>query len=120
MENKTKGKIVDIFQTQQISDKFKKREFVIETDEQYPQLIKMEFVQDNCSKLDSFAIGQDVEVYFNLRGRKWTNKEGKDNYFITLSVWRMVEAGTKTEIPTLPQTPPKSPEPIGDSDDLPF
>lgn len=116
MENKTKGKIVDIFQTQQITDSFKKREFVIETDEQYPQLIKMEFVQDNCSKLDSFAIGQDVEVYFNLRGRKWTNKEGKDNYFITLSVWRMVE----TEIPTLPQTPPKSPEPIGDSDDLPF
>ena len=108
MENKTKGRIIDIFQTQQISDKFKKREFVIETDEQYPQLIKMEFVQDNCSKLDSFAIGQDVEVYFNLRGRKWTNKEGKDNYFITLSVWRMVEAGTKTEIPTLPQTPPKA------------
>jgi len=118
MENKTKGKIIDIFQTQQISDKFKKREFVIETDEQYPQLIKMEFVQDNCSKLNSFAIGQDVEVFFNLRGRKWTNKEGKDNYFNTLNVWRMVE--TKTEIPTLPQTPPKSPEPIGEDDDLPF
>jgi len=95
MENKTKGKIIDIFQTQQISDKFKKREFVIETDEQYPQLIKMEFVQDNCSKLDSFAIGQDVEVYFNLRGRKWTNKDGDDKYFNTLNVWRMVETGLR-------------------------
>ena len=41
-------------------------------------------------------------------------------YFITINVWRIVEVGTKTEIPTLPQTPPKSLEPIGDSDELPF
>ena len=89
MDNKLKGRIIDIFETQQVTDTFKKREFILETDEQYSQLVKLELVQDNCTKLDSLAIGQEVTAHFNVRGRKWTNKEGKDNYFISLNVWRI-------------------------------
>ena len=53
------GRIYKIFQTVQISDTFKKREFVIETDEnpQYPEFPKLEFIQDKCTLLDSFKKG---------------------------------------------------------------
>ena len=120
MDNKLKGRIIDIFETQQIKDTFKKREFVIETDEQYPQLVKLELVQDNCTKLDSLDIGQEVTAHFNVRGRKWTNKEGKDNYFISLNVWRIeVE---KAESKTQPVSTATDLPPVDDSvaDDLPF
>lgn len=86
-----KGKIIEIYNTSQISDKFQKREFVVEyaDNPQYPEYIKFELIQDKCDLLDSFSTGQEVEVYFNLKGRKWTDKQGEVKYFNSLQAWRI-------------------------------
>lgn len=89
------GKIVEISPTQQVSGKFQKREFVLEYAEnpQYPEFIKFEFVQDKCDLLDKFTTGQQVEVMFNLKGRRWTDAKGDVKYFNTLQAWKINMAG---------------------------
>lgn len=88
-----KGKLTAVFEEVQVTDSFKKREFVIEYAEnpQYPELIKLEMIQDKCSNLDKFEIGQEVAVAFNLKGRKWIDPEGVDKYFNTLQAWKVQE-----------------------------
>ena len=71
------GKIKTINEEQQFGTSgFRKRELVVTTDEQYSQMIMIEFVQDKCDLLNSYAVGQDVKVSINLRGREWINPEG--------------------------------------------
>ena len=83
------GTIHSIGQTQTVSDKFQKREFVIATDEQYPQHIGLEFTQDKCSKLDEVKVGQKVTVGINLKGRLWTDPKGVEKCFNTLQAWKI-------------------------------
>ena len=84
------GKIKLINETQTFGAKeFKKRELVVTTDEQYPQMIMIEFVQDKCDLLDNYGIGQEVKVSINLRGREWINPEGVAKYFNTIQGWRI-------------------------------
>lgn len=85
------GKITVIDQTQQISESFTKREFVVEYAEnpQYPEFIKLEFIKDKCAVLDQYQVGQSVTVEFNLKGRKWTDPQGIDKYFNTLQAWKV-------------------------------
>ena len=68
---------------------FKKRELVVTTDEQYPQDIMIEFVQDKCEMLDAYELGQNVKVGINLRGREWINGEGIAKYFNSLQGWKI-------------------------------
>lgn len=86
-----KGKIKEIFDTQQVSDRFSKREFVVEyiDNPQYPQYIKFEMTQDKCDLLDQYKVGNEVDVQFNVRGRAWTNQQGVTQYFNTLQAWRI-------------------------------
>lgn len=86
-----KGTIKEIFDTQQISDRFSKREFVVEyvDNPQYPQYIKFEMTQDKCDLLDQYKAGDEVDVQFNVRGRAWTNQQGVTQYFNTLQAWRI-------------------------------
>ncbi|MDQ3534716.1 MAG: DUF3127 domain-containing protein [Bacteroidota bacterium] len=92
-----KGKIVEIYDTVQVSEKFKKREFVVEYAEnsQYPEYIKFELTQDKCDVLNGFRMGQDIEVQFNLKGRKWTDPKGETKYFNSLQAWKVQSAGNK-------------------------
>ena len=95
-----KAKIERIFQTQQVTASFRKREFVVEyaDNPQYPEYIKLEMIQDKCDQLDSFSPGQNVTVSFNLKGRKWTDPQGVDKYFNTLQAWRIsVEDSVATQ-----------------------
>ena len=88
------GKIIEIFDVQEISATFKKREFVIEYIEtQYPEFIKFEAIQDKCDLLSNFSVGDMVDVDFNLKGRKWTNPQGEVKYFNSLQAWRIKPAG---------------------------
>jgi hypothetical protein len=86
-----KGKVHEVGEVITVSDKFKKRELVVEYAENptYPEYVKFEAVQDKVNLFDSVKVGDQVEVFFNLRGRPWTDKMGKTQYFNTLSVWRM-------------------------------
>lgn len=89
-----KGKIKFIGSTQQVSDKFSKREIVVSTDEQYPQHISIEFNQDKCAILDKYSVGDDVEVGINLRGREWTNPQGETKYFSSIQGWNIKKEAT--------------------------
>lgn len=112
-----KGKIIEINDTQQISDRFQKREFVIEYAEnpQYPEFVKFECIQDRVSMLDDYAVGEEVTVSFNLKGRKWTDPQGEVKYFNSLQAWRMQKEAAAT-----PPPPDDAPQGSGQADDLPF
>ena len=104
---------------------FRKRELVITTEEQYPQHILVEFIQDKCDLLDAFQMGQNVKIGINLRGREWVNPQGETKYFNSIQGWRIetVGASSSSEIPPMPPPPPFEPadDPIdGPEDDLPF
>lgn len=91
MSEQLTGVIHSISETQNISDKFSKREFVIkeQSNPQYEQYIQLEFTQDKCSLLDNYQPGQEVTVNYNLRGRLWTNKEGVEKCFNTVQAWKI-------------------------------
>ena len=106
------------------SNGFRKREFVVTTNEQYPQNIIIEFVQDKCELLDSFEVNDIVKVNINLRGREWVNPEGETKYFNSIQAWRIEKVGDDTisEISsTLDNNFEKSDEADNEvEDDLPF
>lgn len=77
------GIVHKILETQVVTDKFQKREFVIQTDEQYPQSILMELQQERCDIIDFYKVGQSVKCLFVLKGREWVNKQGESKYFNT-------------------------------------
>lgn len=85
------GKIKKIMDVQNVSDKFKKREFVLSTDlnTPYPQHILFQTTQDKCAILDNLKTNDEVKVFFNIRGREWNNPEGQTKYFVTLEAWRI-------------------------------
>ena len=75
------GSLHKKYDTQQVSERFKKREFVLLKDENgYPQYIKFQLTQDRCAALDPFQEGDSIKVQFDLRGREWNGK-----YFTNLS-----------------------------------
>jgi len=114
-ELKLSGTITLINDTNQINDKFKKREFVVTDNGMYPQTIMFQSTQDKCAMLDSYKVGQSVTVDFNLRGRAWESPSGETKYFNTLEAWK-IEAANDTITPEV-----KGIEVIVEADsDLPF
>lgn len=80
-------------EAQQVSEKFKKREFVLsDNSSQYPQHISFQLTQDKCNLIDQYNVGDEIKVHFNLRGREWTSPKNEVKYFNTLEAWR-IEAG---------------------------
>lgn len=101
------GKIKVIQPTQEINERFKKREFVIEENSgQYPQVVPFEFTQDKCDVLDKYEVGQDVKVFFNIRGREWTNNQNETKYFLNLNAWKMEALGAGSSAPAPSHAPP--------------
>jgi len=119
------GKLKHIYKTQTLgSNGFRKREVVIETDEQYPQTILVEFVQDKVDILDQYAVGQSVKISINLKGREWINPQGETKYFNSIQGWRIesLQENTSSQMPPVP--PADAFEHVDelneDEDDLPF
>ena len=83
---------------------FQKRELVVTTDDQYPQMIMIEFVQDKCDLLNNYSVGQDVKVSINLRGREWINPQGEAKYFNSIQGWR-IENLSQTSLLSTPNPP---------------
>ena len=125
---KFQGKIKVINDTQVISEKFKKREFVVtDTSSMYPQDVMFQSVQDKCDMLNGYAVEDQVEVSFNLRGREWTSPDGVVKYFNTLDAWRIEKMGQGGGIPaagpsdmSLDAQPSAEADGSGEKDDLPF
>jgi len=120
------GKIKLINETQTFGAKgFRKREVVITTEEQYPQHIMIEFVQDKTDLLNNYKVGQTVKISINVRGREWVNPQGETKYFNSIQGWR-IEALDQAVSGDMPPIPPADAfEPASDfndddHDDLPF
>lgn len=83
------GIIIEIFPAQTFNKGFRKREFVIESGDKYPQKIVFGLVQDKCDMIDSYGIGDTVSVAFDVKGRDWTDKSGQTKYFNSLEAYRI-------------------------------
>ncbi|NAS31282.1 DUF3127 domain-containing protein [Flavobacteriaceae bacterium R38] len=121
------GKIKKIDETKTFGNNgFRKREMVITTDEQYPQHILVEFIQDKCDLLNSFQVGGEVKVSINIRGREWVNPQGETKYFNSIQGWRIENVQAEGGAEGMPPVPPMEAfEPANDfkeedHDDLPF
>lgn len=122
------GKIKLVGAEQQVNATFRKRELVVTTDEQYPQSIMIEFVQDKADLLANYNVGEDVKVSINLGGREWVNPQGETKYFNSIKGWRIERVGAaapagNTASPAMPT--PDTFEPAAsfkeeEHDDLPF
>lgn len=121
------GKIKVVNPEQQVSASFKKRELVVATEEQYPQFISINFVQDKCDLLNNYAVGDAVKVSINLRGREWVNPQGETKYFNDIQGWRIEKM--QAEAPAAPGMAPMPPAEAfapatnfteEEHDDLPF
>lgn len=134
MSYEATGKLYKIFDTAQVSDRFQRRDFVLEIEDgQYPQLIKFQAVQDRCKMLDDFGEGEQVKVSFDLRGREYNGQKGLV-YFTNLNAWRVEKLDGSNAapqqsggfddsgFPTAADAPaPSNTNSGGDSlDDLPF
>jgi len=113
------AKLIEKFNTQKISDSFQKREFVVEFAEnpQYPEFIKFELIQTNCDQLDAHNNGDLLNISFNLKGRKWTDKTGEVKYFNSLQAWRIESKGASAPPPAKEEW---SQDSFSADDDLPF
>lgn len=112
------GKIKFIGEIQEFgSNGFRKREVVVTTEEQYPQDIMVEFIQDKVDLLDSFKLGVNVKIGINLRGREWVNPQGESKYFNSIQGWRIDYV---SEVSTNEPTAKNAVTLVDDKDDLPF
>ena len=109
--NTLSGRLIVKNESKQITDTFTKRDFVIETDEKYPQKIIIELTQDKCKILDEFNVGDLLEVKINVRGREWTSPKDEVKYFNSIHAWDIVKLIVEEE--ALEVTQEKD-------DDLPF
>ena len=86
------GNLIQIDPVVEVSDKFKKREFIVEEvnekDEKYNDYNRFQLTQDRCDKIDAAKVGDKIKVSFELKGRKW-EKDGKVSYFTTLEAWKI-------------------------------
>lgn len=120
------GKIIEKFNTQQVTDRFRKREFVLETREtagtsEFVETIKFQLTQDRCDLIDNISVGDDAKVSFNIRGRRW-EKNGQVSYFNNLEAWRIEKAAQPVQEEEMPPPPDVEDAPAEDepTDDLPF
>lgn len=125
MELQGRIKLIDETKTYG-SNGFRKRELVITTEEQYPQVIMIEFVQDKTELINQYQVGQEVKVSINIRGREWVNPQGETKYFNSLQGWRIESLAQAPVSGDMPPMPPaeafESTNDINedDHDDLPF
>ena len=120
------GKVIDISPVNQVSEKFKKREFVIEKKDTggaavFIDYIKFQLLQDKCDIINESFMNEDVKIWFNLKGNKW-ERDGKISYFTNLDAWKIEKISL--QMPDSEYTPPSSfedlPPEVNDISDLPF
>lgn len=122
------GKIKHLHETQTVgANNFRKRELILETIEQYPQFLKIEFVQDKCDTLNNYKVGQEVKIAINLRGREWVSPENETVYFNSIQGWRIDSlpnaVASNSPSNTQPQVSTVAPDfnsQASEPDDLPF
>src|SRR5690606_33683151 len=67
---------------------FSKREFVITTEDKFPQDVKLECLKEKAEQLENLKVGQQVKVSFDIQGREYNGR-----YFVNLNAWRIEAEG---------------------------
>ncbi|HEY4797746.1 MAG TPA: DUF3127 domain-containing protein [Bacteroidia bacterium] len=105
---------------QKVSDRFKKREFVLtDNSPSYPQTILFQLTQDRCSLIENVNPGEEITVHFQLKGREWRNPQGEIKVFNSLDVFKIDKASASAANPAEQNFSNESLVPTPD-DDLPF
>ncbi len=120
------GKIIEVLPVNQVSDKFRKREFVIEKKDTggsavFIDYIKFQLVQDKCDLINESFLNEEVKIWFNLKGNKW-ERDGKVNYFTNLDAWKIEKVAESGRNQSVQQQSPleDAPPEIDELSDLPF
>lgn len=128
----TIGTLHEVFDEVQVTEKFRKREFILEMEDgTYTNYIKFQFVQDKCSALNSYKAGDKVKVLFNLSGRKGTTRDGGVAYYTNLSAWKIEPTdavssgggssrGGNSSVSSSTSSASSIDAPAPDDDDIPF
>jgi hypothetical protein len=125
MSFEIKGKLIEKFDATQVTDRFRKREFVLETREnagtsEFVETIKFQLTQDRCDLIDNMEAGDDVKVSFNIRGRRW-EKNNQVSYFNNLEAWKIEKTADHVPVQDTPPPPTEADVPTEEpTDDLPF
>jgi hypothetical protein len=117
--SKFKGEVVFITPTTSVSDKFKKREVTLKSQDEYPQYVTFQLTQDKCDLADNLKTGEVVEVNYNLRGRRWGAQDGTIKYFNSIEAWTM-SLSSKLENSAVDKLRKTFDTTDESSDDLPF
>lgn len=83
------GKLHKVFDVQQVTDKFSKRELVLELGGKYPQLVLFQLTGKRCGDIDEYRVGDSLRVEFSLRGREWKGRQGEIRYFNSLDISKL-------------------------------
>lgn len=109
------GKVIVLGNTEEVGQNgFTKRVIVIETAEQYPQKIAVDFVKDKCAILDNYKVGDEVKAFVNVRGSEYNGR-----YFVNLQGWKIEKQGN-SEAPSEAFEQISSDALAEPADDLPF
>ena len=121
------GTIKKITDTQTFGSGFQKREMVLTTEEQYPQHINIEFLQEKGDLLNTLNVGEKVKVGINIRGREWTSPQGEVKYFNSIVGWRVEKLDGSADFneptqaaPSPSKNTPEQDDVFDEDDDLPF
>jgi len=120
---KVTGTLIKRFDTVEVSDSFKKRDIVVKTDDQYPQVHEIQFTKEKTYILDDYKEGDQVSIDINLRGREWKSPKGDIKYFTSITGWRIenntpIAKQVKEAVTNAQHNPDR--EPAEAADDLPF
>ena len=96
---KLTGEIYKIFDKQTFNSGYEKIQFVVKTEGEYPQLVKMQVSQKNIRLIEGAEVGDSFTFFFNLRGREWVKDENETHYFVDIDVWRTTENSKTDEEP---------------------
>jgi hypothetical protein len=116
------GKIHAINDAQQVTERFRKREFGLELAENpsYPQLVQFQLTGNRCEGLDGYSVGDEVQVEFSLRGREWKSPRGEVKYFNSLDVWAIQRGASAEAGGGFDEPPPPDGPPPGLDEEIPF
>ena len=117
--SKFKGEVVFVTPTTSVSDKFKKREVTLKSQDEYPQYVTFQLTQDKCDLANNLKTGEVVEVQYNLRGRRWEAQDGTIKYFNSIEAWTM-SLSSSTENSSVDKLRKTFDTTDESTDDLPF
>ncbi|MDQ8183804.1 DUF3127 domain-containing protein [Pelagicoccus sp. SDUM812005] len=106
------GSVKLIEETQTFSSGFSKREFVITTEDKFPQDVKFEATKEKIEQVDRLKVGDHVKVSFNIRGNEY-----KGRYYVNLQAWKIENAGGEVS-PSLDKVGSDASSGGGNLDDL--